>query len=81
MMPGTPSSRIIGAWSESMQAMREHSHPAAVASQIYRRISLFCAFSDDKLEPIAIKQIGDKFKILGETDMASQQFSQVAGHV
>jgi len=40
-----------------------------VASQIYQRISLFCAFSDDQLEPIAIKQIGEKFKIEGETTM------------
>lgn len=40
-----------------------------VASQIYQRISLFCAFSDDKLEPIAIKQIGEKFKIEGEANM------------
>jgi protein-tyrosine-phosphatase len=41
-----------------------------VASQIYQRISLFCAFSDDKLEPIAIKEIGGEFVIEGETKMA-----------
>ncbi len=40
-----------------------------VASQIYQRIALFCAFSDDKLEPIAIKRIGEQFKIAGVAGM------------
>jgi len=40
-----------------------------VSSQIYQRISLFCGFPDDKLGPLAIKQIGEKFKIEGEAEM------------
>ncbi|HVU18010.1 MAG TPA: arsenate reductase ArsC [Candidatus Didemnitutus sp.] len=34
-----------------------------IASQICQRIDLFCAFPDDKLEPLAVHEIGEKFKI------------------
>jgi arsenate reductase (thioredoxin) len=41
-----------------------------VASQISRRIDLLCAFPDDKLVELQVRQIGDQFKIEGESHMA-----------
>ena len=40
-----------------------------VASQISRRVDLFCAFPDDKLEPLAVRQIGEQFKLENEARM------------
>jgi protein-tyrosine-phosphatase len=34
-----------------------------VASQIAQRIDLFCAFPDEKLEPLLVAEIGEKFKL------------------
>jgi protein-tyrosine-phosphatase len=40
-----------------------------VASQIARRVDLFCAFPDDKLTPLAVRAIGERFKLAGEAGM------------
>jgi protein-tyrosine-phosphatase len=38
-----------------------------VASQIARRVELFCAFPDDKLlDAVAVRQVGQQFKLEGE---------------
>ena len=38
-----------------------------VASQIARRVDLFCAFPDDKLlDAVAVRNVGDQFKLEGE---------------
>ncbi|MDI1337460.1 MAG: arsenate reductase ArsC [Lacunisphaera sp.] len=41
-----------------------------VASQIARRVDLFCAFPDDKLlDAVAVRHVGQQFKLEGETGM------------
>jgi len=41
-----------------------------VASQIARRVDLFCAFPDAKLlDAVAVRGVGDEFKLPGETGM------------
>jgi arsenate reductase len=41
-----------------------------VASQIARRVDLFCAFPDDKLlDAVAVRRIGEEFKLDGEREM------------
>jgi len=41
-----------------------------VASQIARRVDLFCAFPDDKLRDLAaVRNVGDQFKLSGEAAM------------
>jgi arsenate reductase len=40
-----------------------------VASQIARRVELFCAFPDDKLTPLAVRGIGEQFKLEGDAGM------------
>jgi arsenate reductase len=41
-----------------------------VASQIARRVDLFCAFPDKKLlDAVAVRRVGDEFKLEGETAM------------
>ena len=41
-----------------------------VASQIARRVDLFCAFPDEKLlDAAAVRQVGDEFKLAGEMEM------------
>ncbi len=40
-----------------------------VASQIARRVDLFCAFPDDKLTQPAVRDIGEQFKLEGEAGM------------
>jgi arsenate reductase len=73
--PVWPGQPIIAHWGSPDPAAFEGTEEqkryffVQVASQIYARIGLFCAFRDDQLEPIAIKQIGDKFKIAGEAAM------------
>lgn len=75
--PVWPGQPIVAHWgspdpaaAEGTEAQKRYAF-IQVASQIYQRISLFCAFSDDKLEPIAIKRIGDQFKLEGEAQMAT----------
>jgi protein-tyrosine-phosphatase len=41
-----------------------------VASQIARRIDLFCALPDLKLEPVQVRAIGDQYKLEGESQLA-----------
>ena len=41
-----------------------------VASQISQRVNLFCSFPDEKLEPLAVRAIGDQFKLAGESSFA-----------
>lgn len=74
--PVWPGQPIVAHWGspdpaayEGTEAQRQYFF-VRVASQIYQRISLFCAFSDEKLEPIAIKQIGEKFVIPDGREMA-----------
>ncbi|MDP3073842.1 MAG: arsenate reductase ArsC [Opitutaceae bacterium] len=74
--PVWPGQPIVAHWgspdpaaAEGTEAQKRYAF-IQVASQIYQRISLFCAFSDEKLEPIAIKRIGDQFKIQDEGQMA-----------
>ena len=41
-----------------------------VASQIARRVDLFCAFPEDKLlDAVAVRHVGEQFKLAGETGM------------
>lgn len=41
-----------------------------VASQIARRVELFCAFPDDRLlDAAAVRQVGDQFKLEGEAGL------------
>ena len=43
----------------------------SVASQIARRVDLFCAFPDDKLlDAVAMRHVGEQFKLEGERGMA-----------
>lgn len=43
-----------------------------VASQIARRVDLFCAFPDAKLlDAVAVRAVGEQFKLSGETAMKS----------
>ena len=41
-----------------------------VASQIKRRIDLFCALPDDRLDSQRVRAIGEQFKLGGENQMA-----------
>lgn len=42
-----------------------------VASQIARRVELFCAFPDDKLlDAVAVRGVGEQFKLAGESGLA-----------
>ena len=75
--PVWPGQPIVAHWGspdpaavEGTEAQKRYAF-VQVASQIHQRISLFCAFSDEKLEPIAIKRIGEQFKIEGEAQMAT----------
>ncbi len=41
-----------------------------VASQVARRVDLFCAFPEDKLlDAVAVRQVGDQFKLAGEASL------------
>jgi arsenate reductase (thioredoxin) len=40
-----------------------------VASQIARRIDLFCALTDLKREPASVRAIGDQYKLEGESQL------------
>jgi arsenate reductase (thioredoxin) len=74
--PVWPGQPIVAHWGSPDPAAFEGTEEqkkyifVQVASQIYQRIQLFCAFRDDQLEPIAIKQIGEKFVIDRESSLA-----------
>lgn len=43
----------------------------SVASQIARRIELFCAFPEEKLlDAVAVRNVGEQFKLEGEANLA-----------
>jgi len=42
----------------------------AVASQIFRRIQLFCALPEEKLQALQVREIGGQFKMENEAGMA-----------
>lgn len=64
--PGLP---VTGHWSSPDPAAFEgdeaekRQYFVNVATQIARRIDLFCAFPDDKLLPPELSQVGEQFKI------------------
>lgn len=75
--PVWPGDPVVAHWSspdpaavEGTEAHRQFAF-VQVASQLYQRISLFCAFSDEQLEPIAIRQIGQQFKLDGPAPAAT----------
>jgi arsenate reductase len=42
----------------------------SVASQITRRVDLFCAFSDEQLaDATSVRQVGERFKLQGEPEL------------
>ena len=71
--PGQP---VIAHWGSPDPAAAEGTEEekfrlfVTVASQIARRVDLFCAFPDDKLTPLAVRSVGEQFKLDREADMA-----------
>jgi len=72
MCPVWPGQPVIAHWGSPDPAAFEGTdgqrklHFIQVASQISQRINLLCALPDEKLQSLAVRQIGDKFKIEGE---------------
>jgi arsenate reductase len=70
--PGAP---VLAHWGSPDPAGAEGSEEEKyrvfvnVASQIARRVDLFCAFPDDKLTQLAVRDIGEQFKLEGEAGM------------
>ena len=70
--PGVP---ILAHWGSPDPAGAEGSEEEKfrvfvnVASQIARRVDLFCAFPADKLTALAVRDIGDQFKLADEAGM------------
>lgn len=70
--PGRP---IVAHWGSSDPAAAEGTEEkkkllfVQVASQISRRIDLFCALPEDKLEPLQVQRIGEQFKLDDETGL------------
>lgn len=70
--PGRP---IIAHWGSPDPAAAEGTEDekkrvfVQVASQISRRIDLFCAFPDDRLEPLRVQQVGEQFRLENEPGM------------
>src|SRR5205814_5684607 len=74
--PAWPGQPMIAHWSSPDPAGVEGTEEekfrffVTVASQIARRVDLFCAFSDDQLRDLAaVRNVGDQFKIEGESAM------------
>ena len=72
--PGQP---MVAHWSSPDPAAAEGTEEekfrffVTVASQIARRVDLFCAFPEDKLRDLAaVQDVGDQFKLDRETGMA-----------
>jgi protein-tyrosine-phosphatase len=72
LWPGQP---VVAHWGSPDPAAAEGTEEekyrffVTVASQIARRVDLFCAFPDDKLTPLAVRNVGEQFKLEGETTM------------
>lgn len=75
---------FLNAWVECLESSRERQGTRQrfgrmdvnitdaserLASQLHQRINLFCALSDEKLEPIAIRRIGEQLKIENEKEL------------
>jgi protein-tyrosine-phosphatase len=74
--PVWPGQPMIAHWGSPDPAAAEGTEEAKyrefvnVASQIARRIDLFCAFPDEKLlDAVAVKNVGQQFKLAGEEGM------------
>jgi arsenate reductase len=70
--PGQP---VVAHWSspdpagaEGTEEQRKQAF-VQVASQIARRVDLFCAFPEDKLVPLHVREIGEQFKLDNEAGM------------
>ena len=71
--PVWPGQPMIAHWGSPDPAAAEGTVEAQyrefvnVASQVARRVDLFCAFPDEKLlDAVAVRAIGDQFKLAGE---------------
>jgi protein-tyrosine-phosphatase len=74
--PVWPGQPMIAHWGSPDPAAADGAEEAKyrefvnVASQIARRIDLFCAFPDEKLlDAVAVKNVGQQFKLAGEEGM------------
>jgi len=73
--PVWPGQPVVAHWSSpdpaGVEGAEEQKKQAfvQVASQIARRVDLFCAFPDDKLVPLQVQRIGDEFKLENEQAM------------
>jgi arsenate reductase len=72
LWPGAP---VVAHWSSPDPADAQGTEDEKfrmfvnVASQIARRVDLFCAFPEDKLTAPAVRDIGQQFKLEGEERM------------
>lgn len=70
--PGQP---IVAHWGSPDPAAAEGTEEEKkllfiqVASQISRRIDLFCAFPEGKLEPLRVQRVGEQFKLANEAGL------------
>ena len=71
--PVWPGQPMIAHWGSPDPAAAEGTEDekfrffVTVASQIARRVDLFCAFPDDKLlDAVAVRNVGEQFKLEGE---------------
>jgi arsenate reductase len=74
--PVWPGQPMIAHWGSpdpaAVEGMADEKYQffVQVASQIDQRVELFCAFSDEQLlDAVAVRRVGDKFKLAGETEM------------
>lgn len=73
--PVWPGQPVIAHWGSPDPAAAEGTEDEKytffvnVASQICRRVELFCAFPDDKLTPLAVRAIGEQHQLEGEAAM------------
>ena len=75
--PYWPGHPVVAHWSSPDPAAVEGTEEekfrsfVAVASQIARRVDLFCAFPEDKLRDLAaVRHVGEQFKLDREDGMA-----------
>jgi protein-tyrosine-phosphatase len=73
--PFWPGQPVIAHWGSPDPASAEGSEEEKfqvfvnVASQIARRVDLLCAFPDDRLTPLAVREIGERFAFEGEENL------------
>jgi len=75
--PVWPGQPVIAHWGSPDPAVLEGTDEekyrgfVAIASQIARRVELFCAFPDDRLfDTLAVRQVGDSFSLEGGAEPA-----------